>query len=282
MVQNIYFKISVGLFTLFTAVFLFVFVDSQKSGFLSSVKGIVLTITYPIQYITYNVIEFVDETITIVKDNKKLLEQNKQLKSELDLLKIQLIELKNLENENLKLKNLLNFIQDLQKKSKRDLIFVSSKVIGYSGDNWINSIIIDVGNSSGIQEGDLVIANGYLVGIVSEVGQFSSSVLLVSNKNFKITCRTRKTREVCFFQGVDNKTGKLNFVKPEQDIRIGDIIETTNLDNKPSGIPIGVIKEVSYEEGNFFKDVKVKLFLYPYSLEYVVVLLNNRENDEKK
>jgi len=210
------------------------------------------------------------------------LEENKQLKSELDSAKIKLIELKNLENENLKLKNLLNFIQELQDTTKQKLNFIGGKVIGYSGDNWINSIIIDVGSSSGIKEGDLVVADGYLVGIVSEVGQFSSSVLLVSNKNFKITCRTKKTREICFFQGVDNKTGKLNFVKPEQDIRIGDIIETTNLDGKPSGIPIGVVKEVSYEEGNFFKDVKIKLFLYPYSLEYVVVLTGNKKEDEKK
>jgi rod shape-determining protein MreC len=257
-------------------------VDSQKSGFLSSVKGTVLTITYPIQYITYNVIEFVDGTITVIKDNKKLLEENKKLKSELDSVKFQLIELKNLENENLKLKELLKFIQELQEKTKKELSFVGGKVIGYSGDNWINSIIINVGKSSGIKEGDLVIADGYLVGIVSEVGQFSSSVLLVSNKNFKITCRTKKTREICFFQGVDNQTGKLNFVKPEQDIRIGDIIETTDLDGKHSGIPIGVVKEVSYEEGNFFKDVKVKLFLYPYSLEYVIVLTENREKNEKK
>ncbi len=210
------------------------------------------------------------------------MEENKQLKSELDSAKIKLIELKNLENENLKLKNLLNFIQELKKSTKQNLNFVGGKVIGYSGDNWINSIIIDIGRSSGIKEGDLVIAEGYMVGIVSEVGQFSSSVLLVSNKNFKITCRTKKTREVCFFQGVDNKTGKLNFVKPEQDIRIGDIIETTNLDGKPSGIPIGVVKEVSYEEGNFFKDVKIKLFLYPYSLEYVMVLTGNKEENEKK
>ncbi len=210
------------------------------------------------------------------------MEENKQLKSELDSAKIKLIELKNLENENLKLKNLLNFIQELQDTTKQKLNFIGGKVIGYSGDNWINSIIIDVGSSSGIKEGDLVVADGYLVGIVSEVGQFSSSVLLVSNKNFKITCRTKKTREICFFQGVDNKTGKLNFVKPEQDIRIGDIIETTNLDGKPSGIPIGVVKEVSYEEGNFFKDVKIKLFLYPYSLEYVVVLTGNKKEDEKK
>ncbi len=210
------------------------------------------------------------------------MEQNEQLKNELDIAKMKLIELKNYENENAELKKLLNFVQELKKSTKQNLNFVGGKVIGYSGDNWINSIIIDVGSSSNIKEGDLVVADGYLVGIVSEVGQFSSSVLLVSNKNFKITCRTKKTREVCFFQGVDNNTGRLNFVKPEQDIRIGDIIETTNLDGKPQGIPIGVVKEVSYEEGNFFKDVKIKLFLYPYSLEYVMVLIGSEEKNEKK
>lgn len=114
------------------------------------------------------------------------------------------------------------------------------------------------------------------------VGPFSSSVLLVSDKNFRIPARTRKTRELVFFQGKDLKSGVLKYVKPQQDIRIGDIIETTDVGkNYPPGIPIGKIKSINYEEGDFFKNVDIKLDINPLSVEYVVVI-TKREKSKKR
>jgi len=218
------------------------------------------------------------DIIQTMESKSKLLKENEDLKRKIDLLELNIIQYKNLEVENIKLKKLLNFVEKINTKK---LDYVTGKVIGYSGDNWINSLIINLGSNDGIKEGDIVVADGYFAGIISEVGLFSSTVLLASNKNFYLTVRTKKTREIAFFQGIDIDSGILKYVKPEQDIRIGDIVETAGIDGYPAGIPIGMVKEVSYEEGNFFQDIKVKLFLYPYNLEYVVVL-KKPENLKKK
>ena len=213
--------------------------------------------------------EIGSDLVQTMESKSKLLEENEELKRKIDLLELKIVQYKNLEIENTKLKKLLNFINRI---NTQKLDYITGKVIGYSGDNWINSLIINLGSNDGIKEGDIVVADGYLAGVVSEVGLFSSTVLLTSNKNFYLTVRTKKTREIAFFQGIDINSGILKYVKPEQDIRIGDIVETAGIDGYPAGIPIGMVKEVYYEEGNFFQDIKVKLFLYPYNLEYVVVL----------
>ena len=236
---------------------------SFKNG---QIKEIVLDASYPI----LKAINLVESSFTDIflyfQSKNSLIEENKELEKKIELLKARIIQLNKVEAENRKLRQILSFTQ---KYPEYNLKVV--RIIAYSPDNWSSFIIIDAGSSDGIKKGDIVVANGFLLGQVYQVGAFSSSAILVSDKNFRISARCRKTREFVFFQGKNRFEGKLIFVRPEQDIRIGDVIETEGFDKAPSGIPIGVIKSVSYVEGDFYKDVTVSLNINPYDTEYVVV-----------
>ncbi len=229
-------------------------------------KEVTLDAFYPILKTANVVEEFFETALLYFKSQNSLIEENQQLHRKMELLKAHIIQLKKLEIENKELKRILNFID---KYPEFDLKI--ARVIGYSPDNWSNFIIIDAGSFDGIKKGDIVVSDGFLLGQIYQVGAFSSSVVLVSDKNFKISARCRKTREFVFFQGKNREEGRLIFVRPEQDIRIGDVIETDGLGKVPSGIPIGVVNSVSYVEGNFYKDVTVSLNLNPYNIEYVVI-----------
>lgn len=232
------------------------------------IKSITLDASYPILRSIDTFSNFVGYVEEIFSSKDNLIQEKNKLEKENELLKAQIIYLKRLERENYQLKRQLNFVDNFPEFS-----FKVGKVIGYSPDNWNDFIIINMGSMDGVKQGDLVLSNGYLIGQIYQVGAYSSSVILVSDKNFKITGRCRKTREIVFFQGVNNKEGKLLYVKPQEDIRLGDIVETAGIeDNSLEGIPIGTISSISYEEGNFFKDVKVSLNINPYTLEYVVVV----------
>ncbi|ACO03681.1 MAG TPA: rod shape-determining protein MreC [Persephonella sp.] len=240
-------------------------------------KGAVLTVFHPFLKAVDGVYETFSSVIRSVEDNYRLYRENKELKKEIERLKGEITLLKQYEIENQRLSSIANF-----KKRFKKYRLLTGKVIGFSPDNWSNFLIINLGKKSGIKKGDLVVSDGYLLGIVYSVGPFSSSVLLVSDKNFRIPARTRKTRELVFFQGKDLKSGVLKYVKPQQDIRIGDIIETTDVGkNYPPGIPIGKIKSINYEEGDFFKNVDIKLDINPLSVEYVVVI-TKREKSKKR
>ncbi len=225
-----------------------------------------------------NTVSYIDKSINnflkYLEEKDKLIEENKELKRKIEILKAKIIHLKYLEYENKNLKEVLKF-----KANYPQFVIKTGKVIGYSPNNWSEFIYINLGENDNVNKGDLVISNGHLIGIVFETTSKSSIVMLISNKNFKIPIRTRRTRELAIYQGYNLRYGYLKYVKPEQDIREGDLIETTDIDNRyPAGIPIGIIKEVSYKEGEVFKNVKVEINLNPLNLEYVIIVVGKRKN----
>ncbi len=253
-----------------------------KIVFLFTVVGILLLVVYtkifkslsvdlitvPHRYIT-SVFEAFNEITLYFKEKKSLIDENINLKKQIEILKLENRKIFYLEKENDALKKAVEL--------KNHYTFnkvVLAKVVAFSPDNWVNGFFIDVGSKNGIKEGDLVIAGGYLIGIVKSVGFVSSEVMSVNDKNFKITVRTRKTGEVCFYNGLDYKKGVLKYVRPEQDVRFSDVVETTVLNSgNPEGIPVGIIRSISTKEGEFFREVQVETFYYPYNLNYVLVVV---------
>jgi rod shape-determining protein MreC len=192
---------------------------------------------------------------------KKLEEENQKLKAEILKYKNQISEIE-------KTYPILDFVKKYQIQN-----YEIAKVIGISSDNWSDFFFIDKGRKDGIKIGDLVLKDGFLIGVVKNVGDFSSEVLTVSDENFKITVKTRKTQEISFFQGLERNKGILKYVRPEQDIRIGDIVETTVINSEAAeGVPIGIIRKISPKEGEFFREVEVETFYYPYNLDIVLVV----------
>ncbi|RMD47576.1 MAG: rod shape-determining protein MreC [Aquificota bacterium] len=223
----------------------------------------ILDILYPFQNTVKNVSDFFSETKNIIMENHKLYETDEKLRKELNNLKLKLEELKYVEIENKKLRNLLGFQKNIRYKRK-----IGAEVIGYPSQSWVKGIIVNAGKNKNIKVGDIVISDGYLIGKITKVSLFSSFVLLVNDSNFKITGRTKNTREFVFYKGNGKDGGYLEYIKQNQDIRVGDIVET----NSPKGIPIGIIEEVSSGDRKFFKSAKVKAFVKQYNLEYVLIL----------
>lgn len=222
----------------------------------------ILNITYPFQKSIYTVFSTFADMKDIFIQNNHILQENKKLRQEIILLKQQVNNLKYVEYENAKLKKLLKYSKSLGLKDIQ-----LARIISFSPNSWEKYIIIDLGEKDKLKVGDLVISNGYLVGKVTDIGKFSSKVTLVNDLDFKIPARTKITREYVFLKGA-GKNAILKFVKKNQDIRVGDIIET----DSPKGIPIGKVVKVEDYPTEFFKKVEVEPFLKPFTLEYVLVL----------
>ncbi len=236
--------------------------------FVPKFRGLLYDAAYPFLSGLESISEKIENTTQLIKDKYSLIEENRKLKEKLEILKAEIVSLRFLELENQRLREIANFATLFPGYE-----YISAKIIGYSPDNLSKVVFINAGEKNNISKGDLVVANGNLFGMIFEVGKFSSKVLLISDRNFKITARTRKTKEVVFYQGYDSNRGILKLVMPEQDIRIGDIVETADVDGSyPEGIPIGKISSIEYREGEFFKKVFVSIDIHPYSKKYVVVI----------
>lgn len=225
-------------------------------------------VLYPVEVFISGLIYIGQDVKTYFIRKDELEKENRRLKREIQNLKLQLNNLEYIKSENEILRKYLNFKTEYGVEK-----FLIGKVIGVSPDSWINSFRIDVGLEDGVKKGDLVVYDGYLVGIVDRVYPNFSYVLAVNDRNFRITVKTKKTGESCLYQGFEGGTGYLKYVRPEQDIRVGDTVITENISqNIPAGIPIGVIKGISQKEGEFFRTVEVSLLYRQNVLSYVMVV----------
>lgn len=215
-----------------------------------------------------NSVHFIGDITKYFKEKDELYRENQRLKREIQNLHIQITNLSYIKKENEILRNLLSFKESYTIKK-----WTVAKVIAYSPESMVKSFTIDAGSKDGVKSGDIVINNGYVVGMIGNVYGNFSIVIPVDDRNFKVMVRTSKTGELCFYQGFEKGKGHLKFVIPDQDIRIGDTIVTDAVsDNIPAGIPIGVIRNISQKEGEFFRYVEVNLFYKPTLLDYVIVV----------
>ena len=85
-----------------------------------------------------------------------------------------------LDRENRALRSQLNSVPD------PDSAFVTARVIGDTGGAFVNSVLIDAGKQDGVRNGQAVIAGEALVGRVTDPGQRSARILLLTDINSHI------------------------------------------------------------------------------------------------
>lgn len=231
-------------------------------------KGVFPVMVSPVENFLSNLVAFPKDFLLCLYGENKLINENRRLELEVQKLKLEIDNLSYIKKENDILRKYLGFKTDYGIKKA-----IVGRVVGFSADNWVKSFKIDVGVEDGVKKGDLVVYDGVVVGVVDAVFPASSIVLTVGDRNFRITVRTKKTGEVCLYQGFDEKTGYLKYVRPDQDIRVGDTVMTDAIsENVPSGIPVGVVKNISQKEGEFFRSVEVSLLYRGAVLDYVMVV----------
>ena len=102
----------------------------------------------------------------------------------------------------------------------------------------------------GIAAGDCVVsAEGYLVGIISEVGYNWSTVLTVIDTDTELGARIFRTGEVAVAEGDFALMGqsrlKLSYLTSDDEVLIGDQIVTSGLGGYyPSGLVIGAVESL--------------------------------------
>ncbi|MBV8169577.1 MAG: rod shape-determining protein MreC, partial [Alphaproteobacteria bacterium] len=94
-----------------------------------------------------------------------------------------------LDAENQQLRGLLNFAVDPETRQ------VTGRVIGDSGGSFVRSILVAVGADKGVAKGQAAMTGEGLVGRVSEVGEHSARILLITDLNSRIPVLIERSRE---------------------------------------------------------------------------------------
>ncbi len=256
---------------------------SSKEERKINIFGNVITIPLaPLQKVVSLSGQKVESVVTFFNDIKGTKEENEQLKLKILGLEKERNNLIKYEKENQRLKESLKF-----KDQFNDFELLGANIIAKDSGNWFNVFTVDVGMNDGVKVKFPVIANSGLVGRVINSNLISSKIIAIIDPDSAVSGRLSNTRDLVIIKGdmqLKNKgLCKMEYIPPEVDVSIGDMVETSGLGGiYPEGILIGKVIEISKTTGDLNRHAIIEPAVDFKRLEEVLVLKNKGESLEEK
>ncbi|HFH9838384.1 MAG: rod shape-determining protein MreC [Streptococcus orisratti] len=239
-----------------------------SDGINSSISGINSVFAKPVQF-------FSAQKDSIV-DLLDAYDENKRLKQTIASLEAQVAEVDTLLNENDSLRKNLEISQQYAEKT-----MISALVSVRTPVAWDDQLTISIGSNQGIVSDMLVMSDGGLIGIVTDVYPNAADVKLLSKAdNFtKIPVRLSVNNEDIYgiLSGYDTDTGSfvVSQLNSTVDIPEGSNVVTSDLAGTiPSNLQVGKVSSVKTNSGTTNKEI----FVSPtanFSNIYSVLVVGN-------
>lgn len=156
-----------------TLVLSVLFLVVSSVGWINGVRSFLSYILDPIYTTSANVATDVEEYFSTLTNIAQFRDEYNQMKIEIAQYEVDIANYQNLKNENKEL------LSQLKLQNKEDE-YVQSKVLDRIDSDFL---IINTGQTDGVQKGNVVLLGNTLIGIVIEVNQYTSKVRLPISKS---------------------------------------------------------------------------------------------------
>lgn len=158
-----------------------------------------------------------------------------------------------LEQENMKLKEWYQtaLLLEAENKSLKDLLNVkvepgyrtiTARIMGDPGNTFVKSLLVSAGSKDGVQKGQAVLSGEGLIGRITDVGEQSARVLLITDVNSRVPILIEDTRQHAVMAGSNGDTTYLKHLPPDGDVKDGSRIVTSGHGGVfPPGLAVGKI-----------------------------------------
>lgn len=251
------------------------FSNLKKENNIYTIEGIVKDISSFISEVLYAPIAYVEDKIEVFKDKDDIYRKYKEVEQQLDSINQKNSTIKELELENKKMKKMLELNDSLSEFEK-----IHATVINRNSSYWFQKLVINKGAMSGIEKQMAVVTNDGLIGYISETSNFSSNVQLLTTENIKNKISVKVEIDDDKYEnglliGYDKDSGmyKIEGIGYSGKIKKGSIVTTTGLnDNFPSGVLIGYVDNITTDNFELGKILKVKPSVDFNDIKYVTIL----------
>lgn len=193
-----------------------------------------------------NAFSFVPNLFELSRENRILRQRSVDLADEV-------AKLREARLENIRLRKLLHFASTTQ------LRVIPAEVISKNLHLLHNAMVIDVGSADSIITSMPVISDAGLVGRTTFVSTHYSIVQLMVNRDFRASIKIQRSRVDGILAWQGGTTVILKNISKSQDVRIGDLVITSEYSNTfPPNIEVGIVISVADEIGTLFKRVEVQ------------------------
>lgn len=240
------------------------------SPFEKSIKDATLAVSK----IIYKPVEFFKNKIEEYQDKKDLYEKYQELEKKVKETDLIQSEKEELEREVENLKKTLELNHTLSESS-----YLNATVVNRNLGYWYNTITIDKGSYNGVEKDMPVIVSEGLIGKVTKVTNFNSTVKLITSDdvNNKTSVKIKVGEKFVYglLSGYDQqkKTFIVEGISDNTEIPEGSLVTTTGMgDSFPSGIVVGKVKQVTTDNFDLAKTVEVTSSVDYDDLSFVTIL----------
>ncbi len=255
----------------FSLVFVILSYTLSANVYFSNAFGFIIT---PIQKGITNTTNWTNEQIKSFSNKNYLEETNQALFLENEKLKSEVNRLKQLEDENIKLSNLLDTTQRYPQLETK-----VANIIATDTNYWYKTFILDLGSNNDIEVDMIVLSNGGLLGRVTFVGNNYCKVTSIFDETNYVSVKSLRNGEFGILKGsselIGDKLATIEYLDINSKIIVGDEIITSHLsDIYPSNIVIGTVSNIFIDESNIVKKAVVEPIVDLNNIDKVLIVTN--------
>lgn len=228
--------------------------SSVKDGIMNPIRNTIGYVLVPFQTGVNSVGFGIYENLKEHRTLSEVEAENKKLSEKIDLLTEQNNRLSQDSGELERLRALYGLDQEYMQYEK-----IAARVIAKDSENWFQVFRIDKGSQDGIRVDQNVMANGGLIGIVTDVGLNYATVRSIIDDESRVSAMGIQSSDTCIVAGdlTLYEQGRLRItdIKKDTSIQEGDRIVTSNISAKfMPGILIGYAVDVKEDDKRLMKD----------------------------
>ncbi|MGE0153364.1 MAG: rod shape-determining protein MreC [Reyranellaceae bacterium] len=243
------------------AAFAVMVIGKADTIIIERVRSAVVDIAAPVLNVVSRPVQTVNEAVAEVEDVIHMREELARLREENARLMSWQSVAQRLEAENKALRSFFAF------SSGPQATFITARVVGDAGSAFVRSMLLNAGARDGVKNGQAVMTADGLAGRITEVGETSARVLLITDINSRIPVLVERTRDRAVLAGDNSRQPRLTLMPPGMSVEAGDRIVTSGHGGTyPAGLPVGVVASVGE------KAVRVEPLVDWNRLEFVRVV----------
>ena len=197
--------------------------------------------------------------------------ENEQLRQRVEQMQIELAQSRTSLDENARLKALLDF------KEKSPYGTVMASVIARDPSLWFDTVTIDRGRMSGIENNMPVVTPSGIVGRIIATSPWTAEVMLITDEKAAagaVVGQLGQSNALGSVRGLGiNGLVEMRYVSGLEEVNVGDYVTTTGQDGiYPSGLNVGEVVEVKKGSATIPHVIRIKPSARLNALQEVIVL----------
>lgn len=225
----------------------FLIADHQAA--LGGFRAVLATVVYPLQQVVNTPAHLIRSVVEALTSRAELLAENRRLKEEQLALQTRLLKFASMEQENIRLRGLLESSFKLGEQMQIAEV-LSINVVPYE-----HRVVVNKGARFSAHAGQPVFDGTGVVGQVVRVNPYSAEIMLITDTNHGIPVQLNRTglRTVAVGTGQIDRL-VLPYLSGSADIRPGDLLVTSGMGGVfPQGYPVATVTDISHQGSPFAK-----------------------------